>query len=551
MKRIFRILLPVSAVLATYVPATAADVFATDPSTIMQQSQPKSGARGVLFQENMDSLFPLGFIRYTDTPMTSASGTKTSGSDYDWNLCSAWSDSNCKVKPGRIIDGFVVLGSCLNSQEIGCIENLAITHSDGKSETLKFVGSATSGIADIPQSQELGIPRSSVRPVYEDSLGGLYVVRSTIKVNISEGNGYKTQFSFNTDITRVSKVSKADIEKPKAARLPNNISGLGVVTVTPTVAECITIDEGICFKPLLANVEDAYTVNVRIPKGISGWINGRFTQPSIQIKSNNSQSQVITVSAKPAVLPIAGGWVKYADLPAQFMEKWLDASAFFDKNPEASYFLVVSPSQGDRGFTDYATWAPYLKEKALATVTNWSFATNSSGGSSCLSGGDQITGVVSSNASVYSSNPPTWIPATSSLSYQVASPHFDENGKENLGTYTLAISTKAIQCLYGQSSLPPSATVSIGYGSEVVTVATVTMKSTADWFYFAANGFHYSNPVITVKFAGGGKAPTTTGNGQSVGGSKIQWCAKGNAKKKVVAVNPVCPKGYKKILAPL
>ena len=137
------------------------------------------------------------------------------------------------------------------------------------------------------------------------------------------------------------------------------------------------------------------------------------------------------------------------------------------------------------------------------------------------------------------------------MSYQVASPHFDESGKENVGTYTLAIATSTLKCIYGQSSLPVSATVSIGYGSEQVTVATTTLKSENGWIYFSANGFHFSSPTIKVKFAKAPGSSASAGPSLAPNGLKIQWCAKGNLKKKVTGLNPTCPKGYKKIKAPL
>jgi hypothetical protein len=249
---------------------------------------------------------------------------------------------------------------------------------------------------------------------------------------------------------------------------------------------------------------------------------------------------LITVTAKPVTLPIAGGWVNYSELPAGFIEKvW--PSGGYDPDPSSSYYLVADPSQGDRGLEEYAAWSPYLKEKALTTVSNWSFGTNlSSSDQSCLKVSGEISGFVASNASVYSSKPPQWDAATSSLTYKVAAPHYDESGNQNLGTYTLAMPLTSIKCLYGQSNLPPSATVSIAYGNEVKTVATVSLKSESGWIFFSANGFHYSNPTIVVKFdKSGSKGAIAT---------KTIWCSKGTTKRKVTAAKPVCPKGFKKIV---
>lgn len=268
------------------------------------------------------------------------------------------------------------------------------------------------------------------------------------------------------------------------------------------------------------------------------------------------------------------------DLPKGFIDKvW--PSGGYDPNPNASYFLIADPSQGDRGLEEYSAWSPYLKEKALTTVSNWSFGTNmSSSDQSCLKVPGEISGFVASNASVYSSKPPQWDAATSSLTYKVAAPHLDELGNVNTGNYTLAMPLTSIKCLYGQSTLPPSATVSVAYGDEITTVATVSLKSDSGWVFFSANGFHFSTPNIVVKFNKTGStevitptpSPTQTAKPivtpsvsatpipanspaakptpQTPAATKTIWCAKGYAKRKVTSANPVCPKGFKKIADP-
>ncbi len=141
-----------------------------------------------------------------------------------------------------------------------------------------------------------------------------------------------------------------------------------------------------------------------------------------------------------------------------------------------------------------------------------------------------------------------------SLDYKIAAPHFNAEGVENSGSYTLAISNDVIKCLYGMSELPASATVSILYGDTSTNIGTIAVGSKDGWSYFSADGFHFSAPTIRVKFAKPAPAATATPNSaskaQSTHVKKVIWCAKGNAKKKITAVKPLCPKGYKKIADP-
>jgi hypothetical protein len=559
MKRLMTILVTMVMASAGILNAHAAADLADDPSSVMRAMQPTALSRGILFVENMDSLFALGYIKYTDSPEKNSAGALLTAEERDWKLCSSWRDDACVKRYKSTVDGYVILGSCISSKEIGCVESLSVSDSSGQVKELALVGPATSNVIDIPESQEYGIPRSTSRPLYRDSSGQLYIVRASLRVNFPPGSDAKTFFNLSVDVLPVTKVANSDIDAPEAISLPNNVTGKGIVTVRPTREECVTIDKGYCYQPLVADVTSEYQLKLRVPTGVSGWMNGRLVEPRFTLTQINSNSQVISVSAKPARMPIAGGWASYAELPENFLANLYPYSRLiFEKKMPG--FFVSSPSQGDRGFQEYAAWAPYLKDKAITSVTNWSFSTQvNTGVDFCGKSTNEITGVVSSNASVYSSRPPTWDAANSTLSYQVASPHNDENGKENLGTYTLAMSLKAIQCLYGQSSLPPSATISIGYGKDVVTVATVTLKSDSGWIYFNASGFHYSSPTITVKFAKTATQSTSRPQSpqsaappisQAAPGIKTQWCAKGNAKKKVVGVNPTCPKGYKKIADP-
>lgn len=546
MKKSLTILVTMVITFAGFLNAHAAEDLAIDPSTVMRSMQPKADSRGILFVENMDSLFALGYIKYTDSPEKKSDGTLLTAQERDWKICSSWSDDACVKKYKSTIDGYVILGSCINSDEIGCVESLKVTDSSGQDNELTLLGPATSGVKEIPESQEYGIPRSSSRPLYRDSSGRLFIVRATLRVHFPVGSNGKTQFNLNVDVTPVVKVVNSEIGTPEVISLPNNVTGKGIVTVRPTREECVTIDNGFCYQPLDANLTSQYELTLRVPTGVNGWMNGRLVEPRFTLTQINSNSQVITITAKPAKMPIAGGWATYDELPNNFLASLYPYSRLiFEKKMPG--FFVSSPSQGNRGFQEFEAWAPYLKDKAITSVTNWSFSTQvNSGIDFCGKSINEITGVVASNASVYSSQPPTWDASNSTLSYQVASPHIDENGNENVGTYTLAMSLKAIQCLYGQGSLPPSATISIGYGRDVVTVATITLKSELGWIYFNASGFHYSSPTIKVKF----EKPVVAAPAAASLRKRTIWCAKGYAKKKVVAVNPVCPRGYKKIPAP-
>lgn len=533
MKYLARILIGVVVATSGISSSFAAPNFAINPMDAFNSLKPASNAKGIAFIENMASVFPMGYVAYSPQFYVSA--------DQDWKLCSSWKDSNCIKRNGYTTNGFLLLGNCLSNSEIGCVKNLKITSAQGASETLKYKGPAFSKVQDIPEDSELGIPRSSSPPVYEDSGGNLYIVRANLRVNISPQIP-KPDIAFELDVNPVMKISDPTITTPEVKSAESNFNHKGTIIVPPTHEECVSIDTGFCYKALNMNLDDEISVKVRVPSTLSGWLRGRVVNPKFETMALSSKSQEITISAKPAKLPIFGGWVSDSRItPAFLAEAFPGGDYFLDSRPSSH---VVSPSIGAQGIKEFNLWNPYLNDRALTTITNWSFgAANAQSQNECLNRTSEITGFVTSNASVYSSNPPQWNPQDSTLTYQVASPHNDENGIPNLGTYTLAMPLSTIKCLYGQSNLPPSASVSIGYGSESVEIATVTLKSDSGWVYFNASGFHYSTPQIQVKFA------KRTLSASSSFATTI-WCAKGNAKKKVTAVKPSCPKGYKQIKDP-
>jgi hypothetical protein len=529
--------------------AGAAEANVKDPVQIMELSKPASAARGLVFVENAASITPIGYLRYSHIPVFKSDGSIEPSNYWNWKKCSSWSDSNCPLKAGYQLEGKLFLGTCLNGEEIGCIDSFKVFDSSGSAKKLTLLNKSFGATADIPEDIKLGIPRSSSASVYEDGDGNLFVVRASLLAIVSGIS--EPIYKFDADVTPVSRNMDSSLSVPRVENITDSRTGLGHVSVSSTKQGCLSTDVGICYQAKFSEEKYKYSLSVRVPRAVSGWLRARVADANFYVKALNEKSQEITVIASSVRLPIAGGWVNYPELPVGFIEKiW--PSGGYDQNPSSSYFLVADPSQGERGLEEYSAWSPYFKEKALTSISNWSFGTNmSSSDQSCLKTPGEISGFVASNASVYSSRPPQWDAATSSLTYKVAAPHLDELGNVNQGTYTLAMPLKSIQCLYGQSDLPPSATVSIAYGSEVKTVATVSLKSDSGWIFFSANGFHYSNPAIVVKFNKSSLSTAKTPKApQASGGVKSIWCAKGATKRKVTAAKPVCPKGYKKIAAP-
>jgi hypothetical protein len=105
------------------------------------------------------------------------------------------------------------------------------------------------------------------------------------------------------------------------------------------------------------------------------------------------------------------------------------------------------------------------------------------------------------------------------------------------------------RCLYGFTSAPIQAFVSISGGDTQVIATTVTGESKG-WLSLSAAGFTFSEKTIKVKISQEAEKPivvvTPTPNAKPAAAKKTTiTCVKGKTTKKVSAVKPSCPKGFK------
>ncbi len=158
-----------------------------------------------------------------------------------------------------------------------------------------------------------------------------------------------------------------------------------------------------------------------------------------------------------------------------------------------------------------------------------------------MSKSPSFSGVISTNATVFVQGPPK-LDSTGNLDFQVAATHLKQNGEDNLGTYNLSIANSVANCIWGSSSLGIGASISVITDEGVKQVATTSLGSSEGQLNFSASGFHYSTNKIRVTL---GKRSTSAQTGTDKKTATIT-CAKGKISKKVTAVKPKCPAGYKK-----
>jgi hypothetical protein len=171
--------------------------------------------------------------------------------------------------------------------------------------------------------------------------------------------------------------------------------------------------------------------------------------------------------------------------------------------------------------------------------------------SGCLTNKNGVLGYVSTNSTVYEVSAPSWDDSSKSLSFKVASPTFDAQGDKNSGVYELAIQKDVAKCLWGDALINPKATIEVLDDAGSKQIATTVFAQKGNWIYFRAYGFHYSTPSIKVNLSKNTEvAATPVASPFPADASKSKLlkitCLKGKVTKKVTAVKPKCPTGFKK-----
>ena len=344
--------------------------------------------------------------------------------------------------------------------------------------------------------------------------------------------------------------------------------------------------------------EVRFKLDIRTSVPVNSFMHGRLSDPVINIVNEDVNRQLFTVEAGPVNVPILYTWVKNSDMPKALydylyaMKDWGGTYIYSDGNGNSRdnvQLRIPFETYNETRFREYLWWLEVAKDKSIGNKTMWVARTLSqseietSGTKRCLADTKSLTGIVTTNANMYISAPPTFNEVTKTLDYKVASPHEDPTGKLNVGSYNLVLSSEAARCLYNFTKAPVSATVSIVSADGNSQIATTSVSEKNGWLYLSANGFTYSAPLVRVKLtqeaenvvgtptptaspspattpsvvasplATPSASPTPTmtpkprASSQAAAGKKVTiTCVKGKTTKKVTAVSPKCPIGFKK-----
>ena len=489
------------------------------------------------------------------------------------NICASSSDEKCKNFTLQNVRAELV--PCSTEITSDCLNALIVRDSSGKDIPTTLTSGLMAPVATVFQGNpSIGLPTGGNPQLYSipgaaHSGGDLYLVKPDLflmRTSASE------KFRLNKFEAVIYPVKRVLLARPgKASTISTNVAdyqgGLNIVGGGGADG-CTTYTDGTyCFVPQAFPAGVTFGLDLRLSASVYGWLHGRFKNPDIKVGVNpaNKDGVELTIIADPIKIPVVGGFIKSATAPADLLQyfsqtpywgnvrgrgnNWTKSSPLSELTVSHEHF---DPSQ--YVFDEVRAWLKALGDKSVAEPSYWLVQTVSNGGDvlgKCTAEANALAGIVTTNATMYLPGPPTFDKADGVLDYKVVAPHFTRNGEVFLGTYNLSINSKVARCIYGFSNAPISATVSITSSDGNSRVATTTVSEKNGFLNLAAYGFEFSDPTISVKLTGEKipvatpmATPTPTQNPPKA--RMTITCVRGKATKKISAVAPKCPAGYKK-----
>jgi hypothetical protein len=256
-----------------------------------------------------------------------------------------------------------------------------------------------------------------------------------------------------------------------------------------------------------------FKINVRLSKAPAGWFHGRMSGPEITLSETNGVTN-IGIAAGAVAVPAVGASGPYASF-SQDVQDWFTDNCYQELGRQCGTRLgdqdwsnafvrnaEVSPNPYTAlSFSQLELWKDFFDDSASAVPTNWSVRTldgaEMESASSCVTEATGVTGIVTTNSTLYSQGPPAYSESTGTLDYQVASPHFLNNGTtEFLGEYHLLIREDVAKCLYKFSGSEVTSSMSVVSEEPLAATLEFDFEKEDGFYHFSATGFTFSAPVI-------------------------------------------------------
>jgi hypothetical protein len=526
MKKLIRIVATISAlVLIPVVPAWGYDFVPTGSNL------EKSGKFAFTVEDQPDGPVWISLALAFNVPETSTANGQM--------MCHSFSEDDCATAPTESLGGTSILPICGEVLE-NCLAGVKIYKAGEAAESAKFLR-VVPGLT-FPSDPKLGNPRGATPSIWESNVvnaGGSnkYVVIPRINYHF-RGSQMEIQ-NFSTSVYPVTDKSDSSYKPAEIQiRTENGLKTSNTDNGEHTGNDqCVATDKGWCAYRSDFTKGTRVELELKLSNSVTGWLHGRLKNPEIKISKVDASYNSVNIAGDPVEIPMMYATVDAKSMDAATLMRVTSPPFSLGGLHQTGELWYKMRGDDERAQTLIKKFASAVSDTAAETYTSWqvkSIATYTNP-SPCIQDTSRLVGLVTTNAMAYSPGTPSW--DGKSLNYQVAGLHYMPDGKTAVeGTYELAIRSDAARCLYGFSKAPISATINVTGANGETKTATTVVSERDGWLKLAAYGFTFSSPTISVKLsqaAAPAKKTTIT-------------CVKGRLTKKVTAVGPKCPAGYKK-----
>ncbi len=274
-------------------------------------------------------------------------------------------------------------------------------------------------------------------------------------------------------------------------------------------------DVSTCAKKHAFPANTKFKVNVRLKQTPKGWFHGRMNSPEISLTTTDGINY-LSIKAGSVGVPTVGASGPFASL-SQTVKDWFTKNCSQEigrqcgtrlnsnwSNPLYRNAEMTPDPYSVASFSQLEMWKEFYNDSAGAVPTNWNVRTladsEMSSASKCVTDASGISGVVTTNSTLYSQGPPTYTAETGTLDYQVAAPHYLNDGKtEFLGDYNLLVREDVAKCLYGFTGTEITSSMSVVDTTGSPKQATTSLTLENGFYKFSASGFTFSAPTIKAK----------------------------------------------------
>ena len=482
-------------------------------------------------------------------------------------VCSSLTDEKCAK--AAYFSFKAMLKPCIDAADTNCVLSLNAVKADGSTVEGKFSRYVTTDVKTYwDGSSAAGVPDSRAESLWtfdgiKHSAGSDFLLSSIVDGTYKVGEAPRFT-RLQSVIQPVSEVKDSTVERVRAMdtslailsqREIDNQAGWTGGQKGALAKNCAASDDGVCFKREPFPADLSFSVTIKLGQNIGGWIHGRMKAPEITIDKSGT-NYLVKVLGEPISVPVAAYWGNKAELSNEIVSSYATraATSVGVNGGGASLRYQTNGQFNQEQIKLFSLWIPLIKDKASANPKMWMFGSLSpdslatavqglASAKECVTKATGLAGLVTTNATIYDGSIPAFDSAEGALNYKVAAPHLAADGSEFSGTYDLIMSSSVARCIYNFTSAPISASVSITTSDGgVQKVATTVLNERNGWLHLGAYGFGFSSPTLKVKLT----QAAVTSPVKPVQKKTTITCVKGKTSKKVTAVAPKCPSGFKK-----